>query len=431
MKRICSGKKLKRQEQMRLKGNLVLSHCLPLLMLLLVVFSAGCRKEEKSTGAEMTNHLEHAGMQMGKMEGMEMPGMVMIDPDLQLTIGIRTEYPSYRSLTKTIRTVGRVEADETLIRVITVKWDGWVEKLYVDFEGREVKKGEPLLELYSPELLQAQREYLLALKTEQTLSSTKYSDVSEATRQLVESARQRLLLWDFTEEKIHHLEAHGEPMPTILFPSPVTGTVLKKTVFEGMKVMPGQNLMEIADLSRVWVVADFYEEDAAWVRLEQPAQITLTYYPGKTFTGTAEFIYPVLDQRTRTVRVRFSFSNPQLLLKPGMFAEISLNVPLGKYLTIPVDAVLDTGRHQVVFVDKGGGHFEPRMVILGPMVDDYYAVLSGITEQDNIVTSGAFLLDAESKIMTAMPAMPGMEHGGMKMPAEEKKKTQPAEEHKH
>ncbi|MFN4182902.1 MAG: efflux RND transporter periplasmic adaptor subunit, partial [bacterium] len=348
-----------------------------LVSLFLLLYLSGCREKPERGEAQKKEAVSHSAHTA--MAGMQMSGPVMIDPELQLTIGIRTEYPAYRDLSKTIRTVGRVEADETQIRVTTVKWEGWVEKLYVDFVGKPVQAGEPLLELYSPELVQAQREYLLALKAGETFSSSKYSDVAEAVRSLIEASRQRLLLWDFTEEKIRLLEEKGEPMKTILFTSPVTGIVLKKSVFEGMKVMPGESLLEIADLSRVWVVADFYEEDASWLRVGQSAQITLPYYPGQVFSGKAEFIYPVLDQRTRTVRVRFSFPNPDMLLKPGMFADISLKVSLGRYLTVPVDSVLDTGTHRIVFVDKGKGHFEPRMLTLGPMVEDYYAVLSGIT----------------------------------------------------
>ncbi|MHA2611570.1 MAG: efflux RND transporter periplasmic adaptor subunit [bacterium JZ-2024 1] len=402
------------------------------ISLCLLWYLSGCKgKPEKreEPKREAVSHSSHTAM-----SGMEMTGPVMIDPELQLKIGIRTENPAYRDLRKTIRTVGRVEADETRIQVITVKWEGWVEKLYVDFVGKQVQAGEPLMELYSPELVQAQREYLLAVKAGQTFSSSKYSDVAEATKNLVEASRQRLLLWDFTEEKIRLLEEKGEPMKTILFTAPVTGTVLKKSVFQGMKVMPGESLLEIAELSRIWVVADFYEEDTAWVREGQPAEITLPYYPGQMFSGRVEFIYPVVDQRTRTVRVRFSFPNPHNLLKPGMFADISLKVSLGRHLTVPVDSVLDTGTHQIVFVDKGNGHFEPRMLTLGPLVEGYYVVLSGLSEKEKIVSNGAFLLDAESKIggaMASMPGMQGMEMPGMKMEGKGGEQKPMPPEHKH
>jgi len=422
------------------------------------------------------------GMEMGKskeepsgMEGMEgmggeaAPKPVMINPEMQQIIGVRTQKVGYMPLVKEIRTVGRVEYDETRLTTITVRVMGYITKLFVNYTGKEVQEGEALFTFYSPELVSAQQEYLLALKGQQSLSESPYAEISQGSKTLLESARKRLLLWNFTEEQIESLEARGEPELESYVYSPVNGTVVEKMALQGKQVMPGEDLYKIADLSQVWVIADLYEEDAPLLRVGQHASIQLTYYPGKTFHGSVDYIYPYLDEKTRTVRVRFTFRNqpekvqntgdrsqetqmeemegmdmsempgmdhPQhlapnsthttqnqraenssgWLLKPGMFTNVTVNVNLGQYLAVPEDAVIDTGLRQVVFVDLGNGHFEPRNVTLGHRVNGFYAVLSGLKLGESIVTSANFLLDAESKIRTAMPAMPGMDRKGMEMP---------------
>ncbi len=422
---------------------------------------------EGMSGMEMgKSKEEHAGM--AGMEGMEemeeevAPKRIMIDPEMQQIIGVRIQKAGYMPLVKEIRTVGRVEYDETRLKAVTVRVMGYITKLLVDYTGKEVEEGEPLFTFYSPELVSAQQEYLLALKGANTLSGSSYSEISQGSKTLLESARKRLLLWNFTEEQIQSLENRGEPEIESYVYSPVSGTVVEKMALQGKQVMPGEDLYKIADLSQVWVIADLYEEDAPLLRVGQHASIQLTYYPGKAFHGSVDYIYPYLDEKTRTIRVRFAFRNQRenargvreetrhlehegmegmempgmpgmnhtqhqapnstsenssgWLLKPGMFTNVTVNVNLGQYLAIPEDSVIDTGLRQVVFVDLGNGHFEPRNVVLGHRVNGYYAVLSGLKPGEPIVTSANFLLDAESKIRTAMPAMPGMDMKGMKMP---------------
>ena len=236
---------------------------------------------------------------MHRMGGMERkeeqgPPLVMISPEMQQIIGVRTQKVGYMPLVKEIRTVGRVEYDETRLTAVTVRVMGYITKLFVNYTGKEVQEGEPLFAFYSPELVSAQQEYLLALKGVESLSSSTYPEIRQGSKTLLESARIRLLLWNFTEEQIESLKKRGEPELESYVYSPVTGTVVEKMALQGKQVMPGEDLYKIADLSHVWVIADLYEEDSSLLQVGQHAAIQLTYYPGKTFHGTVDYIYPCL-----------------------------------------------------------------------------------------------------------------------------------------
>jgi len=353
-----------------------------------------------------------AGMEMKGSAGMS-GGGIMVDPAKQQLIGMRIAEATYQPLEKTLRTVGRVEYDERKLKQINTKIDGWIERLHVDFTGQLVKRGDPLFTIYSPELVSTQEEYLLALQAKRQAASSPFHQVAAAGNSLLEAARRRLLLWDVTPDQIAELEQSGKPTKTLTLVSPIDGFVIEKMAFEGMRVESSMVLYKIADLSNVWVYADIYEYELPLVRVGQEATVRLSYHPGQTFRGRVIYIYPYLDSKTRTAKVRFEFPNTaDRTLKPGMFADVELNVAMGRRLAIPQEAVLDSGTRQIVFVEKGEGHFEPQEVKLGLRVDNKYEILSGLKPGTRVVASANFFLDSESKLresMGLMAAMPGME----------------------
>ncbi len=400
-----------------------------LAFMALIGLAAGCGREDQSKGDPATQdrgpvaqEKGMAGMEMKGSPGMEkgsemkgMPGMamsaggIMVDPAKQQLIGMRMAEATYQLLDKTIRTVGRVEYDERKLKQINTKIEGWIERLYVDFTGKLVKRGEPLFTIYSPELVSTQEEYLLALQAKQQVSSSPFRQVAAAGNSLLEAARRRLLLWDITQEQIAELERTGQPTKTLTLVSPINGFVIEKMALQGMRVEPSMVLYKIADLSTVWVYADIYEYELPLVREGQQAVVRLSYYPGQIFRGRVIYVYPYLDSKTRTAKVRFELSNTaDWKLKPGMFADVELNVPLGRRLAVPREAVLDSGTRQIIFVDKGDGHFEPQEVTLGLRVEDRQEILSGLKPGTRVVASANFFLDSESKLRESMGAMAGM-----------------------
>ena len=338
------------------------------------------------------------------------PGTVQISPERQQLIGVRIGTVEKRPLQKVIRTNGRVEFDEKRLATISPKIGGWIEELYVDFTGAPVKKGAPLLTLYSPELVSTQEEYLAALRARQELAASPYPEVAASGNALVESARRRLRLWDISEEQIRELEQTGQVRKSLTLYSPYSGIVLEKMAFKGMRVEPGMALYKLADLSVVWLIADIYEYELPLIRLGQQASINLSYLPGEAFTGKAVFIYPYLDAQTRTARVRFEFANPRGTLKPEMYAGVEITIRLGDKVAVPEGAIIDTGIRKVAIVEKGAGYFEPRDVKLGTKAGDYYEVLDGLKVGERVVTSANFLIDSESKLKEAVGGA-GHQHG--------------------
>jgi len=337
------------------------------------------------------------------------PGTVQISPERQQLIGVRFGTVEKRPLQKVIRTVGRIDYDEKRIGIVSPKISGWIEELYVDFTGRFVRKGEPLLTIYSPELVSTQEEYLLALKAKQDWSKSPFSEVAEGGNLLAESARRRLKLWDISDAQIKALEESREPKKTLTLYSPFTGYVIEKMVNKGRFVDAGMALFKIADLSVVWLIADIYESELSAIRLGQQAAIQMAYYPGETFTGKAIYIFPYMDAQTRTAKVRYEFANPHGKLKPEMFANVEITVRLGDKLAVPEGAVIDTGVRKVVIVDRGSGYFEPREVRLGAKAGDVFEVLDGLKAGERVVTSANFLIDSESKLKEAVGGM-GHQH---------------------
>jgi Cu(I)/Ag(I) efflux system membrane fusion protein len=352
-----------------------------------------------------------------KREGVKMTEIpsdsVVVSPERQQISGVRFGPVGFQNLERIIRTVGRLDFDEKKISTVNPKIGGWIEELYVDYTGKMVRKGQPLLSIYSPELVSTQEEYLLALKAKKILSASPIADISGGGESLLQAARRRLLLWDITPKQIETLEKTGEIKKTMVLYAPADGFVMEKMAFKGMSLMPGVTLFKIGDLSTIWVIADIYEYELPFIKIGNKARITLAYFPGESFEGTATYIYPSLDPKTRTAKVRFDLPNPEFKLKPEMWANVELKIPLGRKLVVPEEAVMDSGTMQMVFVDRGQGHFESRHIQIGAKVQGYYEVLSGLREGEKVVTSANFLIDSESQLKAATGAMGGHQHGSM------------------
>ena len=400
-----------------------------ILLLVLPWLISGCGKGKETTAhQEGVKHEEKkaeaakkAGDMEMEMKGLTMesiqkegkvqevaPGTVQISSERQQLIGVKFGTVEMRPLEKVIRTVGRIDYDEKRIAIVSLKVGGWIEDLYVDFTGRFVRKGEPLLTIYSPELVSTQEEYLLALKAKKSLTKSPFPEVAGSGDSLAESAKRRLKLWDITDEEIQKLEESGQSKKTLTLYAPFSGFVLEKSAYKGMNVMPGMALYKLADLSVVWLYADIYEYELPFVRLGQDASIQLSYIPGEMFRGKAIYIYPSLNPETRTAKVRFEFPNPHEKLKPEMYANVEIKVHLGQKLAVPEGAIIDTGIRQLAIVDKGSGYFEPREVKVGAKVDNYYEVIKGLKAGERVVTSANFLIDSESKLKEAVGGMAGM-----------------------
>ena len=340
------------------------------------------------------------------------PGTVKMSPRKQQLIGVQYGEVFEQPLSKTIRAVGRLAHDETRIARINTKISGWIDQVYVDFTGKLVKKGQPLISLYSPDLVSAQQELLIAKKAKDTLGSSRFRDASTSSIALYESARERLRLWDISEGQINQIEKAGVPSKTLTLYSPINGFVIMRSAYKGMRITPEMELYSIADVSTIWVLADVYEYELPMIQLGQTATMTLSYYPGETFVGKVTFIYHDLDPTTRTLKVRLEFSNPKFKLKPDMYANVELKIDYGKKLAIPREAVLDSGSEQMVFVALEGGYFEPRKVTLGAQVGNQFVVLAGLKPGERVVTSANFLIDSESQLKSALGGMGAGAHAG-------------------
>jgi len=348
---------------------------------------------------------------------------VEITPELQQRIGVKTVKAIVKPIQKTIRTVGRIEIDERNQATVNTKIEGWIEKLYVDYTGRYVKKGEPLAEIYSHELLATQQEFINTKKWvgKQTIptpqeghnhgAKAETPEPASVLKQMLEkdaaatleAARQRLRLWDMSEAQIKKIEETGQPVRTITLYSPVSGYITQKMAVQGMKVMPGEKLFDVADLSHVWIVADIYEYELSAVRVGQPVKITLSYFPGREWASKIDYIYPIFSAETRTAKVRLTLPNPRGELKPQMFTNVEIRINLGKKLTIPDSAVIDTGKGQVVYVDRGNGFFEPREIQTGLRADGAVEVLRGLKTGEKVASSANFLIDSEAQLKGVKP----------------------------
>jgi RND family efflux transporter MFP subunit len=336
-------------------------------------------------------------------------GTVQISPLKQQLIGVRTAPVTRRVLEKDIRTVGIVRTDESRVRKVHTKFPGWVEHLFVSYTGQAVRAGDPVLSIYSPDLVSTQTEYLLARRGDQQLHESPFPEAATGAKALLDAARRRLLLWDVTPQQIRELEESGKPHTALTLHSPVSGFVTVKDVYQGLYVTPDTELYTVADLSRVWVLLDIYENEMSSVHLGMPVTLWLRSQPGDSISGTLTYIYPYLDNQTRTNKVRVEFDNLGLRFKPDMYATGEIHAALGERLVVPKDAVLDSGMRQVVFVALGDGYFEPREVRLGERGDDYTEVLEGVREGEQVVVGANFMVDSESQLKSALGAMGGME----------------------
>jgi RND family efflux transporter MFP subunit len=325
-----------------------------------------------------------------------------LDTRRRQLVGVRTARVERSTLDRTIRASGVVRFDETRQADINVKLDGWIRDLKVDYTGQPLRRGQPLFTLYSPDLLAAENEYLLALRSRDAMQSSQIADVRDQAERLVASARQRFDLWDVPPGHAAMLEKTRKATGTFVVTSPVSGFVLEKQAVEGRRVMAGESLYRIADVSTVWIEADVYDVDAPLVRVGARAAVALDSDPGRTLSGRAIYIYPYADEKTRTVKVRFQFPNPSGNLKPGMLATVEFSASLGSGLSVPSDALLDSGTRQIVFLAQGDGYFEPRDVRAGLRIDGRVQILEGLKEGDEVVSGAAFFVDSESQLRAAM-----------------------------
>jgi Cu(I)/Ag(I) efflux system membrane fusion protein len=338
---------------------------------------------------------------------------VRLDAAAARRIGVAYATAERKVVDHTVRTVGTVTYDETRIVDVNPKIEGWVERLYVDFTGAPVRRGQPLLALYSPMLVSAQEELILARRLLDESAAEPGSRTAERARQLLEAARRRLAYWDIPAGEIRQIEETGAPTKTLTLTSPASGFVVEKSVFEGGRIGPGMNLYRIADLSTVWVDGEVFEKDLGLVRQGQAARVTVQAYPGETFVGQVTYVYPTVTVEARTGRVRVALANPGLRLKPGMYAEVELEVAAGeKRLVVPRGAVHATGERAWVFLQTAEGTLVAREVTTGLVAGGDIEILAGLEEGDSVVASANFLIDAESSMGSAIDAMPGMDMEG-------------------
>ncbi|NIQ98362.1 MAG: efflux RND transporter periplasmic adaptor subunit [Desulfuromonadales bacterium] len=352
---------------------------------------------------------------------------IRIDPVTAQNMGVRTAPVEVRDLSQKIRTVGTVGYEEPRQYSVNSKIGGWIEKLYVNETGREIKRGEPLLEIYSPELVAAQEEYLLALQNQRSLSDSGFPEISAGAGRLLEASRQRLKYWDISDRQIERLRRSGKARKTLTLHSPYDGIVTEKSVHEGMRIESGKELFQISDISRVWVIADIYEYELPWVRKGQEAVVELPYQPGRALSGEVTYIYPYVDEKTRTVKVRLEFDNPSYELKPDQYVNVKLAArTVEDAMVIPREAILHSGDRRTVFIALGDGKFEPRQVEVGLSgADGLMQIEQGVMEGERVVTSSQFLLDSESRLREAIQKMLEPQEGE---PAAEEVREDPDEE---
>jgi RND family efflux transporter MFP subunit len=340
------------------------------------------------------------------------PGVIAVSPATIQSMGVRTAKVEIKPLSRVTYAVGLVTFDERSLAVINTKVNGWVERLYANATGEPVRRGQTLLSIYSPELVSAQEEYLLALKNYQALAKSPVKEMAAGARRLLEASRRRLAYFDISPSQIEALKNTGRVKKHLTLSSPVNGIVTRRLVTQGMYVKSGMSLLEVADLSTVWVDGEIYQYELPWIKVGQPVTMTLEYLPGETFPGTIDYIYPYLKASTRTAKIRLRFPNPRLKLKPEMFAQVKIESPVTREaVVVPTDAVIDTGQKQHVFLALGQGRFEPREVKLGVYGDGNHLreVLAGLKGGEDVVVSAQFLLDSESRFREAVQMMmPGM-----------------------
>lgn len=355
-----------------------------------------------STNQAMTENMPGTAMQATGTNAAEQPSEFVVPVERQQRIGVTYGKIEERPFALSIRAVGVVAPDKQRRWDYVTRVDGYIEKLFVFSPGEVVEADAPLLTIYSPDLLTTENEFLDALKTRDETLKKGDPIMLESTRHLVESAKERLRLWNITAEQIGEVEKTRKPQEMLTLKSPFKGIVQELVVDQGRRVTAGERLVNLADLSVVWVWAEFYENEVALLKKDLPVTIATSAYPGEQFNGKISLVNPFLNGSSRTARVRIDVENPELKLRPEMYANIELKIDMGKGLAVPVPAVLPTGQRDIAFVDKGDGKLEPRFVQLGRKYGDVYQLLAGLKEGERVVTSANFLIDAEAKVQGAL-----------------------------
>ncbi|HVB98765.1 MAG TPA: efflux RND transporter periplasmic adaptor subunit [Candidatus Dormibacteraeota bacterium] len=336
---------------------------------------------------------------------------LQLSPQRLQSIGVKVGVVERKVIHDDIRVVGSVSVDERTQAYVQTRFSGWIQKVFANANFQYVRKGEPLFTIYSQDLVATEREYLLAEQNERLLAKSTVPGVAEGARSLVKATLGRLRQWNLPRREIARLEHAGSVQQYLEIDSPVSGFITERNALPNLYVQPETRLYTVADFSTVWVYAEVFQNDLGRVRVGDPASLTVDSYPGRTFRGRVNFIYPDVDMATRTARVRLVFSNPGLLLKPGMFVNVDLEVPMGRQLVVPASAIFQTGTRQIAFIDRGGGYLDPREVLVGPQVGDSFIVLKGLKPNERIVTSANFLIDSESQLQAALgsflPPPPG------------------------
>jgi len=359
-------------------------------------------KSAEQSGARSNSGADMAGMDMSS------DGTVALTPAQLKQLGVTLATVEIRAISNEVRTVGTALVNETRVAKVTSRFSGYVEQLYVNFVGQPVRRGQPLAAIFSPDLLAAQQELLVASRLSGTVAGSSIPGVPGNTIDLVAAAKQRLRLWDVSEGQINAVIRSGRPTRTVTLFSPASGTVLDKKIVKGQAIQAGEELYTIADLTDIWVDAQLREADAGVVAVGAPATLEFGSYPGRVFSGRVTFVYPVLADQSRTVRARIAVPNGSGLLKPGMYATVRLNTTARSALAVPRSAVVQTGERALVFVDMGGGQLMPHTVKVGRAGSDYIEILSGVDAGQRVVTSPQFLIDSESNLGELMKGMAGM-----------------------
>jgi RND family efflux transporter MFP subunit len=336
---------------------------------------------------------------------------VQISPQRLQSIGVKIGAVERKLVEDEIRTTGNVTVDETRLAYVQVRFSGYVQKVFADATYQYVHKGQPLFTIYSPDLVATEREYLVAKQNQQQVAQSTVPGVTASAASLLDAAAERLKQWGVPQKEIARLESTGQVQQELEVDSPASGYITERNALPSVAVQPEMRLYTIADLSTVWVQAQVFQNDLERIKVGAPATLTVNTYPGRTFTGRVDFIYPQVDMDTRTAKVRVVFSNPGLQLKPGMFVNVNLKVPMGSQLVIPASGVLQSGTRQIVFLNRGDGYLEPREVQLGARAGDNFIILKGLKAGEQIITSANFLIDSESQLQAALgsfiPPPPG------------------------
>lgn len=351
------------------------------------------------------------------------PGAIRIPPERQQLIGVKFATVEQGGTSRTIRTVGKVTIDETRVAHVHTRIEGWIEKVFVDFTGDIVKAGQPMLTIYSPEMLASQQELLLAVRARDLMKANPLASAAEHGESLFEAAKRRLQLWDLSDDQIEQVLRTGQPIRSITVHAPMGGFVTERKAFPNQKVTPDSDLYTITDLSRIWIMADVFESDITSIKLSDPAYVIFPAGGAPSIAAKVNYIQPQVDPMTRTLKVRLDANNPGLRMKPDMFVNVEFGIAAAAQITVPAEAVLDTGDRQTVFVDLGNGYLEPRQVVVGERFGDRVSITRGLSTGERVVSSGTFLIDSESQLKAAASGMgaPQHQHGGAAPQASEPK----------